>query len=434
LRRFILIFGVLASCGGVASTTPPDGGDAAAPVFPAADYGSGSRLRAQTYRTADGDAIFHGWFDTKLNIACTFQLADDGVLRCLPSLNGYEVVYSDASCTTASVMLDHYGVDPPGPRYATLQSCAGARAFLGSDAPLTSTQTIFAPFPGDYTCKPATDDFTTFSITPVDASAFVSAQTIIKPIDDTVGARVIVAEDGAFETPSAYDIVHTSACDLDDPNGNATSICAPSQLAFPSSTCGATPVADACSNALPTALRVQNGCVASAWTAAPSTQSCYAGGLVTLTTGQSFDAPHITQTIHGTSRLQKRWVTTTSGTPIRVAGFYDSLLETSCSVAVRADVAYCIPDYQDVVEPALTRFIDGCQEPAIVANACSMPKFAMTESPLQFFIKGAPLEIGTKLCFQGEGCGCGTYDGSFAAYHSIPLSFDALAQLQDVTE
>jgi len=430
-RRLLFALAAVGACGGhIASAPSNDGGADASTSFPSADYASGSRLRAQTYRTADGDAIFHGWFDTKLNVACTFQIADDGILRCLPAPQGYEVVYSDTSCSDASFALDHNVVDPTGPRYAVLSSCAGASAFLLSGAPV-GAQTLYAPT-WNGACVGIIDDFPTFSILHQDASIFVAAHATTKPVDAILGGRIIAADDGAFETSSAYDIVHGDECDLGDPSLNSTSICAPPETAYPFESCSPALVAPACANALPAALRTQSGCAASAATATLSAQSCFPSGHVTVTTGDPFDPPPLKQTVQGTSRLQKRWITSGTGIPIRVAGLHDSLLDVDCHAAMYGGAMYCLPDFEGV---SVIRYTDCSEvEPAIIANACWTPKYAMVNSPPRIFVKGAPLEIGAKVCTIGEGCVCDTYDGSFAAYHSTVVSIDTFAQLEDVTE
>jgi hypothetical protein len=62
---------------------------------------SGTRLRAR-FTTGGGARELVGFFDTERNEECTFQRADDGRMRCLPSSFSYGEVgmFSDAACQT----------------------------------------------------------------------------------------------------------------------------------------------------------------------------------------------------------------------------------------------------------------------------------------------------------------------------------------------
>jgi hypothetical protein len=65
-----------------------------------AEYTSGTRIRRRMGVTPDGARMFLGWRDTMRNEDCSFSLAADGVLRCIPV--GYALFvnyYSDAQCT-----------------------------------------------------------------------------------------------------------------------------------------------------------------------------------------------------------------------------------------------------------------------------------------------------------------------------------------------
>lgn len=76
------------------------------PVPPAnADPTSGSRLKAKSWRGADGSVQYVAgvWWDSELEVDCTPARTSDGVMRCLPAPTNAAVssgVYEDASCTT----------------------------------------------------------------------------------------------------------------------------------------------------------------------------------------------------------------------------------------------------------------------------------------------------------------------------------------------
>lgn len=86
------------------------GGGSGSGSDPLADYRSGTRIKMQVLTTPDGAKQFQGWFDTQRNEPCGFQLAYDGVTRCLPTFPfvafaaaGANGSYVDASCTQPAV-------------------------------------------------------------------------------------------------------------------------------------------------------------------------------------------------------------------------------------------------------------------------------------------------------------------------------------------
>src|SRR6478736_5939459 len=64
-------------------------------------YRSGSRLKARYLDAGGGARKFEGWYDTKLASPCTFQLTEDGVMRCAPMADsvGAAVEYADSTCS-----------------------------------------------------------------------------------------------------------------------------------------------------------------------------------------------------------------------------------------------------------------------------------------------------------------------------------------------
>jgi hypothetical protein len=68
-------------------------------------YQSGSRIKARMLVTADGAKAFNGWHDTERGENCSFGLASDGKIRCLPDLttcpqSAYPLgtLFGDSSC------------------------------------------------------------------------------------------------------------------------------------------------------------------------------------------------------------------------------------------------------------------------------------------------------------------------------------------------
>lgn len=60
----------------------------------------GTRLKGRFWVTAEGDRAWDTWWDTELDIACDFNSAADGVMRCLPdNWDDSQEVFTDALCT-----------------------------------------------------------------------------------------------------------------------------------------------------------------------------------------------------------------------------------------------------------------------------------------------------------------------------------------------
>lgn len=97
--RIAVVFALLTACGrfGFDQSAP----DAALPtvVPPPAQYVSGTRLRAEVHDIA-GTKMFATWYDTQLGEECERHVAEDGVMRCIPTRVTVGAQYSDATCTT----------------------------------------------------------------------------------------------------------------------------------------------------------------------------------------------------------------------------------------------------------------------------------------------------------------------------------------------
>lgn len=53
---------------------------------PGGGYESGSRLKARTIVGSDGSRSPAGWYDSQLEVECTWRLASDGKQRCMPGI------------------------------------------------------------------------------------------------------------------------------------------------------------------------------------------------------------------------------------------------------------------------------------------------------------------------------------------------------------
>jgi hypothetical protein len=79
-------------------------------------YRKGTRLSPKWLRTYDGNSEFTTWFDTKLQIDCTFRLAKDNKVRCLPT-QVYGTLARVTSCTGAEVLFKSTGAGCPDTKY-----------------------------------------------------------------------------------------------------------------------------------------------------------------------------------------------------------------------------------------------------------------------------------------------------------------------------
>src|SRR4051812_30364852 len=110
-----LLLAVLVACGTDSSGggEPPadDGGEAGANETGSPDApvevdggptapGSGSRIKLRNIETDDGARIFDTLYDSKLDVACSVGYAEDGVLRCLPSVIANVGSLYGPGCTT----------------------------------------------------------------------------------------------------------------------------------------------------------------------------------------------------------------------------------------------------------------------------------------------------------------------------------------------
>jgi hypothetical protein len=416
--RYVAILAV-AGCGASSPPNPPPPQlDASVTTLPVADYASGSRLRAEVYRDEDGHAVWHGWFDSQLQIECAFDVAEDGALRCLPEPNGYDVVYSDPSCATPYAIANEGQLVAP-------QGYVLAQAFCSSHAVYTGNATLatghFYTLNANGSCTYVTSSgyylFDIASHTP--ASTFVAATIVTQRGDDALDRRVLSAEDGAQRTLSGFDRNHDADCDTSPQYG----ACIPHSTAYANSTCASPLIDPQC--VPPSTVTAADGCTAIARYA--SAETCTVNGETYAIAGAAFTPPPIASADLGTGRMRLRWATSASGTPIRVTGFYDSWLRVAC----HPENGVCAPDAQYVGETAA--LVNNCSAdwPVVSAHCGVAPRYAFTG---RYFAVSGPLAPGVTLCAGGEGCFCHAYDGGGSLWATSLVPDGTFAPLSDVTE
>ncbi|HEU4411193.1 MAG TPA: hypothetical protein VFS43_38425 [Polyangiaceae bacterium] len=155
---------------------------------PAADAKSGTRLKARAYRGADGsEQPTFTWQDTERNEECSFRVAADGKVRCLPSAAVSASYFADAGCTIpAYFTATPIGcVPPPAYLFANAETCspdgaAGVRVFERGAPPISiyggkpgACVVLYATIPGGFVVYGAGAE--------VPASAFVEASIATLP-------------------------------------------------------------------------------------------------------------------------------------------------------------------------------------------------------------------------------------------------------------
>lgn len=116
---------------------------------------SGSRIKMKVLSSGDGAKILQGWVDTQRNNdECSWQVASDGMTRCLPTSIAWSTAsyFADASCTQL-VGYSFKGCTPPayisvpsatscpntGPTIYT-RGAAVSTAYIKSGTTCTATQ------------------------------------------------------------------------------------------------------------------------------------------------------------------------------------------------------------------------------------------------------------------------------------------------------
>ena len=135
---------VLAACGSSAMNQPASDAthsDGSSSGSGGGDGGmdinqSGSRIKQKVLMTPDGAKVFQNSYDTQLNIDCTFRLAADGQLRCLPYLNvayDFGSYFADSNCTVPVAL---YYASCGAPSYIIAQ--------LSSTCPTNPSSRVFS--------------------------------------------------------------------------------------------------------------------------------------------------------------------------------------------------------------------------------------------------------------------------------------------------
>jgi hypothetical protein len=196
----VYVIVVACSAEGGGSSKPSDaglGGSAGSSFFdafsdPVADAfadvnQSGSRLKAKYWAASDGSKQFlQKWRDTQLNVDCTFMMAADAKIRCLPAARD-QLLYADDKCTQP--LMNDIPADACSTKYmrasfTVLGTCTqetGTRLYE-KGAAYTGTGSVYQKQSGacNY-LSPVGNQLPLFIATEVPATTFVDATEAVEP-------------------------------------------------------------------------------------------------------------------------------------------------------------------------------------------------------------------------------------------------------------
>jgi hypothetical protein len=361
----------------------------------------GIRLRPVMV-VADDAAGFLQWYDSVLDVRCSFSPMADGSTRCLPTMHG--VGFTDPACTQAA------WVETPctaGPRYGGLQfrpasphcgdpAQAYPRPYVRAEASSAATSVYSAYLtPDGLVCEddpvPLAPGETLVLAQPIPYETFVAAAEHVVAGHGRLGRVEWRADDGARELIGPYDGA------LDQPCRRKPLFADGDRCVVRTASVHSTLFADAgCTEHAAYALcdeRIalqQDECAASLFELGEPVDEPYGDSDGTCAQIAASDAhrigveigaadlPQIGHATVGGGRLQARIDVDTSGWQVApsISSFFDTELNTWCSMFYSPE--HCVPfgfPHDHYADPA-------CTEPLFVmsASSCGQVRWASTRS------------------------------------------------------
>jgi len=190
------------------SSTGAGGGASETTALP---FGSGTRLRAVVHDFGGGALLRVGVHDAELEARCTFSVAADGQLRCLPE--GSTVYFADGSCTEPVLVEQpcfpsEYGIfaapsdDACIPWMTTTYRKTSARSGVSE---------LFESLDGQCVSLgvPTGDVFDAEEVAP---ETFVAVEETTEVLTADLGRHILLADDGAYVASGARDEARDAAC------------------------------------------------------------------------------------------------------------------------------------------------------------------------------------------------------------------------------
>lgn len=155
------------------------------PVPEAEAAEDGERIINRYITTSDGLKKAQGFWDTELEVECTFGVAEDGETRCLPvtstaNVSGY---FSDSGCTVpvAAAVVGPCQTSDYAYRYLSPATCAGGQYnIVVYRLENTISSTVYQGTPGNCSeiSEGLRDAFDFYSITKVPTSTFAEGSYV----------------------------------------------------------------------------------------------------------------------------------------------------------------------------------------------------------------------------------------------------------------
>jgi len=211
-----------AEAGGDAPITPPpaeggvDGGTADAGGL----QHSGTRIKLQGVETSEGTFLYDAPFDSKLGSVCYPARTEDGVLRCIPSVQASVTTFADASCTMplANTTKNSCATKPTlGVRYiSSATDHCDTRYAVYTLGALVNVAKVYTMNVGvgcvQYDASADQDYYAVAA--PIAATDLVTFTDGIAPLTPDLGAYVVDGDDGSrIQRDYFSDVKRGKACD-----------------------------------------------------------------------------------------------------------------------------------------------------------------------------------------------------------------------------
>lgn len=338
--------------------------DAAPPVDPSSR--SGTRLRLHTLKAGPGAVRTAELWDTELGVGCSFQTAADGLLRCLPKLDG--AYYTGEGCTGQVVLLTDLG-----------GACDRAFGKLSYDDAIYRKTATPAAISGNLLYYPNRSGSCTATFVPsetkawvaehIPSASFVAGTEHDEPRAGGLVARSVHGEDGSRILSSVRDGSRGVACVPEAESGRCVPQRRSSTTHFFSDNACTNPVGASSDGTQPDVfaqdMRMANGCPASTSYFAvgaeiPSGTPVYVQrsgeGCVPAVKPPAYryfrmapisasSFPEVKVALEGTGRVRARRYVDTAGEPLGQAhAFWDTDDDVECAAALLADGTHrCLP-------------------------------------------------------------------------------------------
>jgi hypothetical protein len=174
----------------------------------------GSRLRARTVVTDEGDRTWIGWHDSVLDVDCTFYETEEGVSRCLPDETASaRMRYVDGACTEPLLVVTGASLGIPGPvRVLEAQGCTHYYAHYERGPEVQAPGVLYEVDIFSGQCNAGVSSAPAFSLGPKeDLSEYVRGE-VRQVTTHRLVTDAIVASDGTYQVARHRDTANDVEC------------------------------------------------------------------------------------------------------------------------------------------------------------------------------------------------------------------------------